>query len=130
MGPGCESVTRIKTRDTDLVSGIWEQGRVGTYRGIRKNNADSGAIVFGASSIAMADKAGSYTDLCKAIGGFFRTLEPPVSPETTLEMFAFMEAADESFRRGGQPVLLAEVMAKSQTASQARLKEILGGQPQ
>jgi hypothetical protein len=32
-----------------------------------------------------------------------------VSPEETLEIFAFMEAADESKRRGGVPVRLSEI---------------------
>ena len=40
MGTGCETVTRIQTKDTDLVSGVWKDGRVGTYRGIRRNRAD------------------------------------------------------------------------------------------
>jgi predicted dehydrogenase len=44
MGTGCETVTRIQTKDTDLVSGVWKDGRVGTYRGIRSNRADFGAI--------------------------------------------------------------------------------------
>jgi hypothetical protein len=33
---------------------------------------------------------------------FFVTRNPPVSPRETIEMFAFMEAADESKRRGGR----------------------------
>lgn len=125
MGPGCQTVTRIKTTDTDLLSGTWEGGRIGTYRGIRKNNADSGAVVFGSKSVAVAGKKGSYADLCLAIGRFFRRLEPPVSPSTTLEMFAFMEAADESVRRGGQPVALAEVMQKAQAEVEARLETLV-----
>ena len=36
-----------------------------------------------------------------------------MAPETTLELLAFMEAADESKRRGGAPVTIAEVMAKA-----------------
>ena len=40
---------------------------------------------------------------------FFRTGVPPVAAEETVEMFAFMKAADESKRRGGQPVVVAEV---------------------
>src|SRR6266545_355485 len=47
MGTGCETVTRIQTKDTDLVSGVWKDGHVGTYRGLRRNKADFGAIAFG-----------------------------------------------------------------------------------
>ena len=35
---------------------------------------------------------------------FFQTSVAPVQPEETLEILAFMEAADESKRQGGAPV--------------------------
>ena len=41
---------------------------------------------------------------------FFQTGIAPVTPEETLEIFAFMEAADESKRRGGSVVKLSDVM--------------------
>ena len=44
---------------------------------------------------------------------FFQTKVPPVSPEETIELFAFMEAADESKRQGGAPVSIADVMKKA-----------------
>ncbi len=125
MGDGCETVTRTKAKETDLVSGIWHDGRIGTYRGIRQNNAEAGAMVFGSTSIAVAEKGGSYADLCQEIGKFFHSRTAPVSLETTIEMFAFMEAADESSRRGGQPVSIAEVLKTAQAATQARLKQAL-----
>jgi hypothetical protein len=37
----------------------------------------------------------------------------PVSPEETLEIYAFMEAADESKRQAGKEVTLASVMQKA-----------------
>ena len=40
----------------------------------------------------------------------FRTGEVPVSLEETIEIYAFMEAADESKRRGGVPVSVEEVL--------------------
>ena len=52
MGTGCETVTRIQTKDTDVVSGVWKDGRVGTYRGISKNQADFGAVAFGKRSFS------------------------------------------------------------------------------
>ena len=33
MGTGCESVTRTHVNETDLVVGVWNDKRVGTYRG-------------------------------------------------------------------------------------------------
>src|SRR4029453_3573178 len=67
MGTGCESVTRIQTNDTDLVAGVWKDGRVGTYRGIRRNRADFGAIAFGSKGIVQSDREGGYEELCKEI---------------------------------------------------------------
>jgi hypothetical protein len=113
MGTGCETVTRIQTKDTDLVTGVWKGGRVGTYRGIRANKADFGAIAFGSKAIVQAGRAGGYEELCREIGKFFKTKKAPVSPEETIEIFAFMEAADESKRQGGAPVLLVQITEKS-----------------
>ena len=43
------------------------------------------------------------------IARFFKTRKPPVDPEETLQVMAFMSAADLSKERGGAPVSLAEV---------------------
>jgi hypothetical protein len=113
MGPGCKSVVRTHTRDTDLVTGTWKHGRAGTFRGIRKGAANYGALVFGSKKIALSGGYGGYEPLVVEICKFFTTGKPPVSAEETLEIFAFMEAADESKRRGGVPVTLESVMAKA-----------------
>src|SRR5438309_3772652 len=113
MGTGCETVTRIQTKDTDLVSGVWKDGRVGTYRGIRRNKADFGAVAFGSKGIVQAGREGGYEELCREIGRFFKTGKAPVPAEETIEIFAFMEAADESKRQGAAPVSLAGVLAKA-----------------
>ena len=126
MGTGCESVTRIKATDTDFISGTWSDGRVGTYRGIRRNNSEAGAVAFGSKGIVFAEKGGSYADLCKEIGRFFRSKVPPVAAETTIEIFAFMEAADESQRRNGQPVKLVEMLEKARSKAKERLIELNG----
>ncbi|PYT74991.1 MAG: hypothetical protein DMG42_09620, partial [Acidobacteria bacterium] len=43
------------------------------------------------------------------IAKFFRTGIPPVNPEETQEMMAFIEAADISKARGGASVPISEV---------------------
>lgn len=113
MGTGCETVSRTKGPDNDVVTGMWKDGRLGTYRGLVKGKAAFGAMVYGAKGILQAGKAVSYDGLCQQIGKFFRTGQPPVSAEETLEIFAFMEAADESLRQGGRPIALADVLAKA-----------------
>ena len=101
MGTGCESVTRVHAKDADLVTGTWKDGRIGSFRGIRKGKAEYGAVVFGSKGIVPVDGAGGYEPLVIEIVKFFKTGKPPVSAEETIEMFAFMEAADESKRQGG-----------------------------
>jgi hypothetical protein len=44
---------------------------------------------------------------------FFATGDAPVAEEETLEIYAFMKAADESRRRGGARVTIAEVVEKA-----------------
>jgi hypothetical protein len=116
MGPGCVSVTRVQTDGTELVTGVWKGGRIGTYRGIRQGRSSSGAVVFGSKAVAPADmQGGGYQQLVAEICKFFRTGKPPVSAEETIEIFAFMEAADESKRQGGGPVTLEAVLAKARS---------------
>lgn len=114
MGPGCKSVTRVQTKGTELVVGVWEDGRVGTFRGIRDGKAGYGATVFGAADIKLAGKYEGYTPLVVEICKFFKTGKPPVSAEETLDIYAFMEAADQSKRQGGCPVTIKSVMKKAQ----------------
>jgi hypothetical protein len=118
MGTGCQTVSRTQTEGTDLVVGVWKEGRVGTFRGIRAGHAGYGATVFGSKSIAPSGGYGGYEPLVVEIVKFFKTGKPPVSADETIEIFAFMEAADESKRQGGNPVTVESVMikAKSQLA--------------
>jgi Oxidoreductase family, NAD-binding Rossmann fold len=115
MGTGCQTVSRTQTKDTDLVVGVWDGGRVGTFRGIRAGHADYGATVFGSKSVAAAGGYGGYEPLVVEIVKFFKTGKPPVSAQETIEIFAFMEAADESKRQGGKPVTLESVMSKAKS---------------
>ncbi|MBI5771354.1 MAG: gfo/Idh/MocA family oxidoreductase [Verrucomicrobia bacterium] len=123
LGTGCETVSRGVTKETDFVTGVWKDGRVGTYRGIHKGKASFGATIFGTKSIVQVEKGAGYEELCREIARFFKTGKSPVSPEETIEIFAFMEAADESKRRGGAAVALAEVLAKARTDAAAKLKD-------
>jgi GFO/IDH/MocA oxidoreductase family protein len=114
MGPGCESVTRVNTNGADVVIGKWKDGRVGTMRGIRDGKQDYGAIAFGAKAnlATPIPMKSDYRDLLVEVVKFFQTGAPPVPPEETLEMMVFMEAADLSKARGGEPVILRDVIER------------------
>jgi hypothetical protein len=116
MGVGCKSVTRTHTENSDVVVGLWNDDRIGTVRGIRFKKSGYGGSVFGEKSIEPLDGSGGYDPLLIEVVKFFQTGKPPVSAEETTEIFAFMEAADESKRQGGKPVTLESVMKKA-TAS-------------
>src|SRR5262245_9130681 len=111
MGTGCESVSRVRADGADVVVGKWKDGRVGTMRGIRDGKQDYGAVAFGAKAnlaTPMPMKS-EYRDLLVEIVKFFQTGAPPIQPDETFEMMAFMEAADLSKARGGAPVMLKDV---------------------
>jgi hypothetical protein len=121
MGRGCVSVSRTHTDGMDVVTGVWSDGRVGTVHGIRGGKAEYGVTVFGTTGVAQGKPDGAYAKLMARILDFARSGVAPVSPAETLEIFAFMAASDESVRRGGQSVTLAEVL-KAAGASADLLK--------
>jgi hypothetical protein len=120
MGAGCESVTRTQTEGTELVVGVWKGGRIGTFRGLRMGSHEFGAIVFREKSNTYINGIDGYETLVEQIAQFFKTGFPPVSAEETLDIFAFMEAADESKRQGGVPVTLESVLIKARAEVAAR----------
>jgi hypothetical protein len=113
MGTGCVTVVRSATPDIDVVTGTWSDGRVGTLQGIRNAAAPNKVIVFGTKAVAEQAPGGNYTPLVREIIKFFQTGVSPVPPEETMELFAFMEAADESKRQNGAPVKIKDVLSKN-----------------
>ena len=116
MGTGCKSVSRTHTEDADVVVGLWDDNRIGTLRGVRYKKLGYGGNVYGEKSIEPLDGAGGYNPLLVEVVKFFETGKPPVSAGETIEIFAFMEAADESRRQGGKTVMLESVMQKAKAS--------------
>jgi len=122
MGKGVKTVSMFHTPDTDVATGIWNDNRIGTFRGIRSGRSGYGGNVFGEKGILALGNFGGYNPLLKKILEFFNTGVPPVSAEETLDIFAFMQAAQESMDKGGIPVDVAKVVAKaSQKAKKIKL---------
>jgi predicted dehydrogenase len=113
MGTGCRSVSRFRTEDTEFCVGQWEGGRIGTFRGLRSSEHSYGGTVFAEKKIAYLPMGSDYTPMLKAIARFFATGRPPVSPDETIEIYAFMTAADRSKAQGSRPVLIADVLAEA-----------------
>jgi len=122
MGTGCESVTRTSTEGSDVVVGKWSDGRIGTFRGIRQGKSGYGGTAYGEKALLPLGPYKGYDPLVVEITHFFRTHQVPVSADETIELYAFMSAADESKRQGGKPVSIAEVIQAARTPSTAQEK--------
>jgi hypothetical protein len=110
MGTGCESVQRGTTRDGLIeVKGTWKGGRAGIYREDPKGYGGAAKGEKGESPVGSYD---GYNPLVAEVIKFFRTGVAPVAPEETIELFAFMEAADESKRQGGAEVKIVDILTR------------------
>ncbi|MHC4329433.1 MAG: Gfo/Idh/MocA family protein [Planctomycetota bacterium] len=108
-----QSVRRVQTDDYEHVVGIWEGGRVGTFRGLKAGKKSYGFTVYGSKGVIQGGKFGGYEPLVEDIIKFFKTGKVPVPPEETIEIFAFMSAADVSKARGGAEVSVLELIKKA-----------------
>lgn len=107
MGPGCVEVTRTSGESADVITGRWKDGRLGTVHALRPYGGYGAAAFLPKEIVQSPPKAQhSYTPLLREIVKFFRTGVPPVPNEETLEIFAFMDAAQKSKEQRGEPVKL------------------------
>jgi predicted dehydrogenase len=129
MGPGCQSVACTSTPTAEIVTGVWSDGRVGTYRGIKQGALKYSATVFGDKGVSVAgiyghgvpekgivptrDKYMGYEGIAIEMAKFFKGGEVPVSSAETLEIFAFMESAHVSKRQGCDQISLKSVLRQA-----------------
>ena len=116
MGMGVEKVSCFRNETDDVINAVWKDGRMGELRLMRKSWIYSGYVLpekpkDKKQPIIVFDGYQGYQPLLKEIIQFFKTGVAPVSPEETLEIMAFMEAAEMSAKRGGAPVTIEEAKA-------------------
>lgn len=111
MGKGCVEVSRIHQENTDLITGVWEDGRIGTVRAIRKSPVGIAGVAFGDKGTASLGPFSTYDPLLKQIIDFFDTGTPPVSETETMEIFSFMHAADLSRKKNGESINLNNLIS-------------------
>ena len=110
MGTGCETVQRGATPEGKIeVIGIWPGGRKGIFR----EDKTFHGLAKGEKGEAPAGSFDGYLPLVVQIMQFFQTGVEPVKPEETIEIFAFMEAADESKKAGGAPVRIQDLLKRN-----------------
>lgn len=114
LGPDCVSVSRTGTTTTDVAVGVWDGKRMGTFRGIRKGAAPYSCRVFGEKEMREVGDYEGYEPLLVEICKFFKTGVSPVDKEETINIYAFMTAADMSRRQKGASVKLEDAIEEAQ----------------
>lgn len=125
MGTGCKSLIRVHTEGTDVAVGTWEDGRIGTFRGTRTGKHLYGGTAYGEKGNSVLGPLVGYNPLLDEVIKFFQTGQVPVKEEDTLEICAFMEAADESKRRKGTSVNLDKIFQRARKKAQKKLSELI-----
>lgn len=109
LGTGCEDVTRVESADTAVVACRWKDGRIGTMRALRPYS-DYGVVVFrkdGKGQTSQTTAVRTTTgELDRDLLKFFTSGVPPVPNDETLELMAFLDAAQRSKEAGGKPMRL------------------------
>jgi hypothetical protein len=103
MGPGCRRVTCTHDKGVDVATGTWADGRVATFRGIRTGAAGYGFVGFAEKGIQGATVGTKfiYRELLKKIVEMFKTGKAPLDIGETIEIVAFIEAANRSAANHG-----------------------------
>lgn len=124
MGTGCVAVNRMSSEGTDLVVGLWNDGRIGSYRGRRTGrNIYGGTALTNKGSEPVGPSQG-YEFLLVEILKFFETGVVPVPRDETIEIFTFMESSNESKRNNGRIILMEDTYRKGLKEAQLLLKEL------
>jgi hypothetical protein len=103
MGPGCDRVTCTQEQGADVVTGQWKDGRLATVRGLRSGMEDYGCVAFcdkGVYPLALSTKF-IYRELVKRIVTLFTEKKSPLDLAVTVEIVAFIEAANKSAANHG-----------------------------
>ncbi len=120
MGTGCESVSSILISDGKFeVTGQWSGGRTGVFTDDQNGKGYGGKAV-GEKGEAAIGAYDSYDVLLFEIVKMFRTGQVPVSAEETLELYAFMEAAEQSAKKGGEDINVKSLIEKTRAEIAAK----------
>jgi hypothetical protein len=111
MGTGCQTVQHGSYAKGKIeVTGTWPRGRKGIFR----EDKNFHGLARGDTGEGNVGSFDGYVPLVAEIIKFFQSGLAPVKPEETIEIFAFMEAAEESKREGGAPVKIRDVIKRAE----------------
>lgn len=104
MGTGCLEVSVTTTEEHDLIAAHWEGGRTGTVKLSRLPESPFFATISraGQTSLIEVDSSAKpfYASLLEQIMILFDSHKSPLDWNETLEIIRFIEAAEESKRKG------------------------------
>jgi hypothetical protein len=101
---GVPRVSMAFTEQSEVASGIWPSGQVGTVRGMA---AWASSRTTKRAKLPSSSKELSFTGSCSSrLSGCFRP-PPPIPYREMRELIAFIIAAEDSRKAGGLPVALA-----------------------
>ncbi|MDD2707278.1 MAG: Gfo/Idh/MocA family oxidoreductase [Verrucomicrobiae bacterium] len=109
LGTGCREVRCVEHAHGPVAIGTWKDGRLGVARAVRKGFHGFGFTVWRekCTETSMVDPGKIYPELLKRIKNFIETGKSPVPAAESVEVIAFMEAANKSMAKGGAPVKVA-----------------------
>ncbi|HVC33791.1 MAG TPA: Gfo/Idh/MocA family oxidoreductase [Chloroflexota bacterium] len=109
LGRGCRDVTCVFHEDGEVVTGRWNDGRIGVVRGIRRGARGYGLTAYGERAIRQStvNLTSLYRDLVAVIVPVLSGAPSPISPEELIEVVAFQEAALASAMAGGRPIAMS-----------------------
>lgn len=123
MGRGCVSVSRVSSEMGDIVSGVWDDGRLGTFRAVVEGPNVYGGQVLTTEGVIEAGGYAGYRVLLNQILDYFISGKAPIDPQETIEIFAFMKASNMSLARGGKTVTLEEAYKEGNKEAKKILKQ-------
>ncbi len=103
MGAGCRSVRCVSTPGADLVTGYWNDGRLGSLRGIRDGEGGFGFAAHYEKGhyAAVIQGAAFYTEMLKVVVAMFASRREPIPHREMREIVAFIAAARRSASANG-----------------------------
>ena len=105
MGPGCVEVRSQDSESGPVAVGTWEDGRLGIAKAIANSARGYGFVAWQENAVeaATVDVKGIYDGLLSNIKSFMQTGEAPADPIESVEVIAFLEAANASMAEDGAP---------------------------
>ncbi|UNK18936.1 Gfo/Idh/MocA family oxidoreductase [Paenibacillus sp. N3/727] len=104
MGRGAREVFAVSTETEELITGVWQDGRIGTVRGSRRGSGKFTALIHRSGESRYIDAGASdkpwYASLLEQVIMMFTERRAVLPAEETLEIISFLEAAEKSRQSG------------------------------